>query len=323
MNNFNDKDLGFDADSRTPRYNQSRPPQKGFSWPADTAQPHQPEPFPDGFDGGENGFDEQPPEKKSNVPMIIAIAAAVIVVLGAAGFLGYLFFFSGKGDEEKTVSTAPVATTEPVAETQPSTAPMKSNSVAKLVVMPDVVGMTESDAYKALNEADVKYKVTREYSEDVPINCIISQHPPADTEFTRGEEAIIYISKGRENEIVTMPSTAPPATAPKETEPGSTPSETKPQQDSGDYLLPDSDTRFINKSELAGFSRTELNLALNEIFARHGRIFSDPSIRAYFEGKSWYHGTVSAERFDMEVLNDYESYNVDLIVDYQTELGYR
>ena len=62
---------------------------------------------------------------------------------------------------------------------------------------------------------------------------------------------------------------------------------------------------------------------MNEIFARHGRIFTDSEISSYFKSKSWYRGTVSPDKFSMSVLNGYESYNFNLILDYQSELGYR
>ena len=60
-------------------------------------------------------------------------------------------------------------------------------------------------------------------------------------------------------------------------------------------------------------------LARNEIFARHGRIFKSPEIAAYFNGKSWYHGSVAPEDFSYSVFNRYESANIDFIVKYEAE----
>lgn len=53
--------------------------------------------------------------------------------------------------------------------------------------------------------------------------------------------------------------------------------------------------------------------ARNEIYARHGYIFNDAEIRAYFEKKPWYTGTVKSEDFSSGVFNDYEYKNVTFL----------
>lgn len=82
---------------------------------------------------------------------------------------------------------------------------------------------------------------------------------------------------------------------------------------SADYILPDSDTRFLNEGELSGLTKEELRLARNEIYARHGRKFETEDLKQYFSGQSWYNGYLSAEEFDDSVLNEYEKANLDLI----------
>ena len=54
-------------------------------------------------------------------------------------------------------------------------------------------------------------------------------------------------------------------------------------------------------------------LARNEIYARHGRKFIDTQIQAYFNSKSWYHGTVEAADFDASVLSSIERTNISFI----------
>ena len=267
--------------------------------------------------------DSYPQEKRSRAPMIVAIVAAVVIALAAAGFLGYLFFFYRDGSEDSK-PTAP-ATTAAETTVAPTTQGMTENAVARLVKMPDVEGKTEAEAYKALNEAGVKFRIKREYSEDVKLNCVISQSPAAGKELTTRDEATISLSKGKENEIIESTTQPKKQKATDPTEGSDDTEETRaPSRGGSDgFLLPDSASRNLSKSDLASLNHEELNLALNEIFARHGRIFTDPSIKAYFNAQSWYHGTVSAEEFDINVLNEYELYNIDLISEYQAELGYR
>lgn len=63
------------------------------------------------------------------------------------------------------------------------------------------------------------------------------------------------------------------------------------------YILPDSGTRKLKKSDLAGLSKEELRLARNEIYARHGRLFQDPALQDYFDSQSWYSGFIAPEDF--------------------------
>ncbi len=82
---------------------------------------------------------------------------------------------------------------------------------------------------------------------------------------------------------------------------------------SDEYILPDSNSRYMDVNEINGMSKEELRLARNEIYARHGRIFSSSDLNDYFNSMAWYVGCVSAEEFDDSVLNEYEKSNLDLI----------
>lgn len=82
------------------------------------------------------------------------------------------------------------------------------------------------------------------------------------------------------------------------------------------YILPDSATRNYTKSELSSLSSSQLRLARNEIYARHGRKFNDKSLQDYFNNCSWYSGTVDPATFDANInsyLNSYELANLKLI----------
>lgn len=86
------------------------------------------------------------------------------------------------------------------------------------------------------------------------------------------------------------------------------------------FLIPDSDTRYLDKSDLEQFSKEECRLARNEIYARHGRMFNDKALQDYFNEQSWYEGTVSPEDFDEGVLNSREKANAKLILKYEAKL---
>ena len=117
-----------------------------------------------------------------------------------------------------------------------------------------------------------------------------------------------------------QPVTAAPApTAAPTPAPAPTPTPTPAPTPASDYLLPDSNSRYLTEADLSGLSHEQLCLARNEIFARHGRIFKTPEIAAYFNTKSWYKGTVSPENFNEKVLNQYEWANISFIRDYENK----
>lgn len=92
---------------------------------------------------------------------------------------------------------------------------------------------------------------------------------------------------------------------------------------SSDYIIPFSDSEYISYSDLYGLSQTEVTLARNEIYARHGRMFNTDLIRKYFESKSWYCPQYSPDDFSESVFNQYEKENIKTIVAYEQEKGWR
>lgn len=95
------------------------------------------------------------------------------------------------------------------------------------------------------------------------------------------------------------------------------------KQEDSDYLLPDSDKRYLQESDLEGFGAEELKLARNELYARYGRRFKDEALQAYFEEKEWYEGIYDPEEFPEDLLSDIVKYNRDFIVEYEKKMGYR
>ncbi len=80
-----------------------------------------------------------------------------------------------------------------------------------------------------------------------------------------------------------------------------------------EYILPDSSSRVIDPSEFGDFSINDMQMAINEIYARHGRRFGNEGIQAYFDSKSWYAGTIEPDAFDESVLSDVEKENIDTL----------
>lgn len=80
-----------------------------------------------------------------------------------------------------------------------------------------------------------------------------------------------------------------------------------------EYVLPESDVRVYSADELEALTEQERYIAINEIYARHGRSFSDQELQDYFDSCSWYRKLYSPEEYDAlpSQFNEYEQANVD------------
>lgn len=104
----------------------------------------------------------------------------------------------------------------------------------------------------------------------------------------------------------------------------------EPEQDGlfpeEDFVIADSDSRYITEEELAALSETELLIARNEIYARHGRMFNNEELNEYFNTKLWYQPLVSGADFTEEyaasVFNEIEVTNISAIVNYEKAHGF-
>lgn len=80
------------------------------------------------------------------------------------------------------------------------------------------------------------------------------------------------------------------------------------------YILPESSSRLLSYSDVQGMGLDQLQMAINEIYARHHRKFVLPNVQSYFDAQSWYSGTVEADQFDPNTLSSTEWQNITLML---------
>lgn len=88
------------------------------------------------------------------------------------------------------------------------------------------------------------------------------------------------------------------------------------------YVIPDSDSRKLDTSDLDGLTEEQIKIARNEIYARHGRMFRNMELQNYFDSMNWYVGIYQPDEFKDSWLNEYENYNKDFIAKYEKKKGY-
>lgn len=119
----------------------------------------------------------------AGIVVAIIIVAVVIVVFSRLGGIFQFGFGKSQGGNQATMTTAQAETEALISDTQ--------------VYMPDVVGMTDSDAEKMLDE---KYSLimTRSYEffDDVEVGFVARQDPAEGTVVSKGSRVYVVISNG-------------------------------------------------------------------------------------------------------------------------------
>ena len=280
----------------------------------------------DNFSDPEFDFAEDEEKKKSKTPIIVIAVILILAILG-----GLVFFivnsdiFGGKGASPDSVEPTTEPATTLVVETQPqSTKPTEATKPteestekpteeateetnnADVAEVPDVYGWTYEDAEYQLNEAGFEISISNyEHNDYIEENRVVSVYPEVGTELEIGETVYVVISLG--------PEEAPQSSA------------SNTYNYDGDYVFADSSTRRLTRDEVIGLDESTLTIAINELFARHGRKFVNQDLANYFNSKSWYNGTIEAETFNQQansIFNEVEKANRDLMEDILYEKGY-
>ena len=77
----------------------------------------------------------------------------------------------------------------------------------------------------------------------------------------------------------------------------------------------ETDKKYYTKEEFEDEPRLVIHLAKNEIYARHGYIFTNEDLYNYFMGCIWYSPTCDGSDFDDDVFNEYEKANLEILAD--------
>lgn len=90
--------------------------------------------------------------------------------------------------------------------------------------------------------------------------------------------------------------------------------ETNTDEGQTTYLMPDSAERYLEDSDIENCSHDEVQLIINEIYARHGREFHSQTNIDYFGAQDWYEPIYG--KSDEEIVsefNEFEKANVDML----------
>lgn len=265
-------------------------------------------------------------KKKKNKFVIILCAVVIAAALGFIGFCVYNGLSNSSADNKTTTAetaTSAEVTTQAPSTAMPTTVPATTEQVTTSSsynnVVP-VVGYGYSYGKKLLEQAGFTVEISDyEYSYDYPEGYIISQTPEGDTSASTGTVVKLVISSGQIQRETEAPATqAHQSSNSQNSSSGNSNSQSSSNtntHNNGGFIFPNSDSSYLSNAQVSALSDNDLQLAINEIYARRGRIFKDASLNAYFNSQSWYEGKYTAEEFEKNVkFNTYEQKNLQLLI---------
>ena len=265
-------------------------------------------------------------KKKKNKFIIILCAVVIAAALGFIGFCVYNGLSNSSTDNKATTAetaTSAEVTTQAPSTAMPTTVPATTEQVTTSSsynnVVP-VVGYGYSYGKKLLEQAGFTVEISDyEYSYDYPEGYIISQTPEGDTSASTGTVVKLVISSGQIQRETEAPATqAQQSSNSQNSSSGNSNSQSSSNtntNNNGGSIFPNSDSSYLSNAQVSALSDNDLQLAINEIYARRGRIFKDASLNAYFNSQSWYEGKYTAEEFEKNVkFNTYEQKNLQLLI---------
>lgn len=267
--------------------------------------------------------DEEPIKSSKSKKNAVIITICVIITLAALGFIAYCLISGLSKNNENNFTTSPTEIETTVQSTTEKTTTVPPTTVAPTTVAVDktvtpVVGYGYSYAKKLLEQEGFTVEIgDYAYSEYWPEGYVIAQSPSGDTTAKSGTVVTLDISLGLIEPETTVAPTEEPVQATKAQQSQSNGSDNS-------YIFSNSSSAYLSKSDVSALSDNNLTLALNEIYARRGRIFKDSALSSYFNSKSWYTPKYTQEEFDKNVtFNDYEQKNLQLMINEQKKRGLR
>lgn len=267
--------------------------------------------------------DEEPVKSSKGKKNAVIITISVIITLAALGFVAYCLIGGFGKNNENNSTTSPTeaettvqSTTEKATTVPPTTVAPTTVAVEKTVT--PVVGYGYSYAKKLLEQEGFTVEIgDYAYSEEWPEGYVIAQSPSGETTAKSGTVVTLDISLG----LIEPETTVAPTEEPVQT---TNAQQSQSSKSNNSYIFSNSSSAYLSKADISALSDNNLNIALNEIYARRGRIFKDPALSSYFNSQAWYTPKYTQAEFDKNVtFNDYEQKNLQLMINEEKSRGIR
>lgn len=298
------------------------------------------------YDQSEDEQEEEEHKKRRRGP-IIAIIIAVVILACLVGLGVYAsqnnFFglFDNKGNnninsgdktatqaatQEQNTTPSEAATTAPAstaAATEPTNAAPEQQITGE-VTPTNVIGFYYDYAQAVLEGEGFNVVIGEfNYSDYYEYGYVTGMSPDDSESLEAGSTIVLEVSAGLNNPVDDSDNEDENENSDNSDENNAEGMSVTANTSDTSYSEYKGNTSYFSEAEVNAMSRQELNLALNEIYARRGRIFKDSSLAAYFNAQSWYSPKYDEAQFaENVVFNDYEAKNITLIRNKQIEKKY-
>ena len=234
---------------------------------------------------------EEEENPKGNPVQYVLIGAAVILAAAIIGFCAFWFLGRSeeKGEDERRLSATEAVQTERATEagTQNITILEGGNTQTPVQAQTQDAAQTQAPAQT-------------------------ETQAPAQTETQAPAQTETQAPVQTETQAPVQTETQAPIQA--ETQPVQAQAQAWQTAAGGGYILAESSQRALTEGDVSGMSYDDMQMAINEIYARHGRKFGSSGIQSYFESQPWYQGSVEPEQFDESVFSYTEQQNIQFLL---------
>ena len=246
----------------------------------------------------ERNHQEEDEEDESFTPIqYVLIGIAVVLLMALVGFgvywiLGKSTGNTGRRHEQDQITTEVIQTGQEEAESQAAITILDGTQDKESEQVTEKI--TEQESEKLTESEKTTERMTELHTESEKVTEKMTEERQTEKQTEKKEEPPVIDIISEDYYVIEEPTAEPDY--------------------SGGYL-PESSQRTLSDADVAGMSYDDLQMAINEIYARHGRIFQSESISSYFNSQSWYQGTVTAENFSESVFSSVESQNIQFLLD--------
>lgn len=133
--------------------------------------------------------------------ILTVLSVFAVMLIGVAVLYIFINFIGGFKNIGKLNLFRP--TDPPMFTNTPSPEP-SATPTPELVMMPGVIGLTEADARKSLEETSTRFSIEtqEEYSDKYDKGQVIEQYPPANTQISKTTRITLTISTGKETRTI-------------------------------------------------------------------------------------------------------------------------
>ena len=226
---------------------------------------------------------EEEENPKGHPVQYVLIGAAVILAAAIIGFCAFWFLGRSeeKGEDERRVSATEAVQTERATEA----------GTQNITILEE--GNTQTPVQAQTQDA-------------------AQTQAPAQTETQAPAQTETQAPAQTETQAPVQTETQAPIQA--ETQPVQAQAQAWQTAAGGGYILAESSQRALTDGDVSGMSYDDMQMAINEIYARHGRKFGSSGIQSYFESQPWYQGSVEPEQFDESVFSYTEQQNIQFLL---------